>query len=625
MPDGGHQVVRRWRWAVGGVLALVVLGPALAPGSLFLLDAVFVADLPVPSGVWGLGPELPRRLPLGVAVSWISSALSGGVAGRVLVFLAVAGAFAGAARLARGAPWYAQLTAGLIYAASPLMLTRVGAGQWTAFVPFAVLPWVLPSLLQPGRRPARTFLAAAALGATGSVGGTLALLAVLVGLVAERARGWRLVGLVGLLGLAQLPWVVPALVVSGSDLDPASAAAFATKAPGLIGVASLFAGGGFWRTSSQVGGPAGLASALLGAGLLALAGLGTSALPREWRGRALALAGLGTALALASALPGVSEQYRDVTGSVVGGLFRESQRFLVLTLAWLAPAAAYGAVRLAHRPGWLPAPVTLALPGVAALVLAGPGLWGVGGRLRPLELPPEWERARTAVQQTPGTTLALPYHRYLDLPFGHRPRVLNPLPDHLGGDVISSSDPEIGRLRREAVDPREPQLLLVLSQARQGEPVAADLARLGVRWVVLLHTADWRAYQSMISEPGLRVAVSGPTLELFEVRAWPGALVDDQGVQRTPDPVVEPLQALEPSPSASWARPWQAGWMRGSEPASPGPSGLVHLPAGAGPLWFWPSLVVLVADAATLAAVVVAWRLRTRGGSSGDVAGDRAP
>jgi hypothetical protein len=157
----------------------------------------------------------------------------------------------------------------------------------------------------------------------------------------------------------------------------------------------------------------------------------------------------------------------------------------------------------------------------------------------------------------------------------------------------------------------------VLAQARQGEPVAADLARLGVRWVVLLHTADWRTYRSAITEPGFRAAVRGPTLDLFEVRAWPGGLVDEEGAQLTPDPMVEPLQALEPSPSATWARPWQAGWMRGSEPASPGPSGLVHLPAGAGPLWFWPSLVVLAADAVTLAAVVLAWRSLARGRAPG--------
>src|SRR4051794_41217060 len=51
-------------WLAGVVLALLVLGPALAPGSLLNLDLVFTPTIPVPRGVWALGPELSRRVPL---------------------------------------------------------------------------------------------------------------------------------------------------------------------------------------------------------------------------------------------------------------------------------------------------------------------------------------------------------------------------------------------------------------------------------------------------------------------------------------------------------------------------------------------------------------------------------
>ena len=58
-------------------MAVVVLGPALKPGSLLNLDLVFTPRMPVPRGIWGLGPELSRRIPLGVLVAcgllWLAS------------------------------------------------------------------------------------------------------------------------------------------------------------------------------------------------------------------------------------------------------------------------------------------------------------------------------------------------------------------------------------------------------------------------------------------------------------------------------------------------------------------------------------------------------------------------
>lgn len=610
-------------------MALATLGSALRPGSLFLLDASFTPNLPIPSGVWGLGPELPRRLPLGLVLSGASH-LIGSLAGPLLLALTITVAFAGASRLARKTPWYGQLVAGLVYAASPWLLTRVGAGQWNTAAPYALLPWVLPTLVQPGRHPRRTFLAAAALGATGSVGGIFAVMAVGIGLVAERPSPIRVLRLGFLVTLAQLPWVVTGLVVAGTGstapLDPAGSDAFASQVPGLGGVASLFAGHGFWRTASQVGGPADLASAVIGSSFLALAVLGASALPTAWRWRALALAGIGVALTLASVIPGVAELSQELTRSPIGAPWREGQRFLAFTLAWLAPSIAHGSVRLAARPGRPPMAAVLALPAVAAVVLAAPGLFGAGGRLVPVEVPAEWTAAGAAVRAEPGPVLALPYHRYLDLPFGTRPRVLNPLPDYLGGDVLSSSDPEIGPPRRERLDPREPELAAVLRRARRGEAVADDLAGLGIRWVVVLHSADWRAYRSLLAEPGVRPVVGGPSLELVAVEAWRAPVITDAGETLHPRAIVDPLQRLDPSPEATWGRPWQAGWMRGLVAASPGENGLVRLPAGAGLVWFWPTLAVLGAHAITVAAL--AWAVRPliarhrREGSGSDAGGN---
>src|SRR5437868_12126462 len=86
-------------WLSGIAIAGLVLGPALAPGSLLNLDLVFTPTIPVPRGVWALGPELSRRVPLGAALAWAPTLIGGPLAGKLLLGGALAIAFAGVWRL----------------------------------------------------------------------------------------------------------------------------------------------------------------------------------------------------------------------------------------------------------------------------------------------------------------------------------------------------------------------------------------------------------------------------------------------------------------------------------------------------------------------------------------------
>src|SRR3954451_5593136 len=117
-------------WLAGVVLALLVLGPALAPGSLLNLDLVFTPTIPVPRGVWALGPELSRRVPLGVGLAWASTLIGGPLAGKLLLGGALTIAFVGAWRLLTSASVPARLCAAVRYAGSPFVLTRVAVGHW---------------------------------------------------------------------------------------------------------------------------------------------------------------------------------------------------------------------------------------------------------------------------------------------------------------------------------------------------------------------------------------------------------------------------------------------------------------------------------------------------------------
>jgi hypothetical protein len=251
------------------------------------------------------------------------------------------------------------------------------------------------------------------------------------------------------------------------------------------------------------------------------------------------------------------------------------------------------------------------LPLIAALWLASSALWGIDSRLRPVELPPEWAQARQIVNDNPGTVAALPWHQYFNLEVDGVRRVLNPLPLYLGGDVLISSDPELSEDdRRERVDPRELSMDAVVADAQDGKPVSDELARLGVRWVVLLHEVDWLSYEGVSHDPGLVQRVHAPALDLYEVAGWHGLVVDEQGAPVASQPLVEPVVRVDASGPAVYDRPAATGWMRGWQAAGATPEGLVALPAGSGLVWYWPSVLVLITTVSTYGAVmVVTWRV----------------
>jgi len=311
----------------------------------------------------------------------------------------------------------------------------------------------------------------------------------------------------------------------------------------------------------------------------------------------------------------------------VGAPFRETQRLLPLYLLWMAPAAALGARRLgeqwaAHASRWSAgaARIVPAVPLALGLVLLGPGLWGAGGQLRPVSYPTEWAQARAAVRAAPGSVVALPWHQYFTFNVADNRLVLNTVPLYFGGDVIISSDPKVGSASdgsaatQERGDRREAAVAALLDDAKvkgpvddpcgirgakvePGRPISDDLARLGVRYVVMMKDVDWLCYLPALSfDPGLESVVSGPNLELYRVKAWAGDVVADDGRAVAADAVVSPWWQVDPSGSARMAVPGGSGWLRGLTPVGVSADGILDLPAGSGPVWYWPSLVTLLAD-----------------------------
>jgi len=615
-----------WAWVVGVVAALLVVGPGLGPGAWLNVDLVVTDVTPVPRGVWGLGPELPRRVPFALPFAWVSALVPGTLPWKLAAVAALASCTAGTWRLVTRwapdtSPW-ARAGAGLIAGVGPFATTRLGAGHLGLTFALALLPWALPALLRPVDRPARTILWGLALGVTGPFGGTVALPALACGLLGTRAwrrptRGPALWAALGTL-VAQGPWLVPTIVVAAQGTDIASAGDFPTDLSGPGGPLRLLAGHGFWRTPSQIGGAQGWEVAVAGLVLAGLAVAGWRRLPAEVRPAHAMVALVGLVGAAASAVPGLDGVIADLVDTPMGAAVREGQRLLALWVVVAAPAAAVGAEALARRVGPGLRPVVGALPLVLAVVGVGPALWGVGGALDPVDLPPAWSEVRRVVRDDPGTVLVLPWQSYPTLAVtGGRPAA-QPLSIYLGGDVLASSDPGFGDGRRERSDDREGRADAVVDRLVAGDDVADELADLGVRWVVEVPLEGRRIDPSASPSPGLRPVVVTTDISLHAVPGWAPARRVADGAPVEVDRPVAPILRTDPD-AVRVAAPGGGGWRRAGE-ASTSADGLLELPAGGGTAWYPGAVAVLVADvtAVVLAGLCIRRLRATRRGGGSD-------
>ncbi len=598
----------KWEFLCGAAGSVLTLGPLFRGGALLGLDIAVLPTMKIPAAVWGLGPELPRRGLWLVPASWLGQLIGGPRAVALLLAMALTFGFVGAARLSAGAPKICRLGSGTLYAFSPFVVTRIGVGHESLVIAMGILPFALDALLHPGEDLGRTFRWSAAMAVAGTFGGLLACIALAVGLLVSGGRRLRAAA-VGLAG--QGLWLVPLLIVAGQTESghPADSSAFATNAGGVFGLPRLLAGDGFWARAEQVGLRNGLIAALFGLALLGLAVVGHRQLPDRWRRPLGVLALTSFVLVAASEVPGLESALRWLTGWGPFTVLRESQRLLPLTLVWLAPAVALGAARLARNAsptaarGWLVAPLAL------GLVLAGPGLWGAGGRLVRTDVPPEWAAARSLVDREPGTVLALPWHQHVSLDVAGGRRVLNPLAELLPGDVLASTDLELGA-STEPIDDRQAAVSRLLATDR---PPSDTAAALGARWIAVLPGVDRALDGSLAADPGLELAVDGPALRLYRVRSWTGAVVDSAGQAVGFDSVAAPLARISPSTAAVWHRSGSWGWLRGWSPATETGQGELALPAGRGWVWYWPAVVTLGTYLLIAAGCVISYAVRKPG------------
>jgi hypothetical protein len=112
--------------------------------------------------------------------------------------------------------------------------------------------------------------------------------------------------------------------------------------------------------------------------------------------------------------------------------------------------------------------------------------------------------------------LALPWHLYLDFPWTQGRTVVNPMASYFTRPVISGDNIEAGDIETESSDPRSDYLEYLISVGPDTTHLGRLLAPLGIRYILLAKTDDWRNYGFLFTQSDIRVVHDWSDLTLFE-------------------------------------------------------------------------------------------------------------
>ena len=486
-------------WALA--LALLVLGPALAPGFLLVRDMVWVPDLALGSDALGLGSALPRAVPSDAVVAVVDEVVPGMLLQKLVLVLALAAGGVGAARLVDRRDGQSGDSTGLavrlvavtVYGWNALVAERLLMGAWPILVGYAALPWLLDSARRwrlEGRLPP-ALLVLVPIGCLSASAGLATAVAVLAG-SAGRGRTARAALLVA---AGNAPWVVAGLLHAASATsDAAAAEVFALRGEGSVpGPLAALTLGGIWNTSVQ---PDSRTAILGWVALLALGGLAATGWRSWWRRTsardrstllACWLVGWGLAMLtwLAPGLVGWASEH--VPGA---GVIRDGARALVLCAPLVAVLVSEGAHVLIRRAPAAPA-ARLSLAGAAVLLPIAllPDLaYGVARQLEPASYPAGYADARQRLEGRRGDVLVLPLSSYRAPAWNDDRPVLDPLGRYVTGRQVASDVLVVDDVALSGEDPRVAEaadaLALPTPRAR-----SAALGAIGIGAVVTDPTA----------------------------------------------------------------------------------------------------------------------------------------
>lgn len=180
----------------------------------------------------------------------------------------------------------------------------------------------------------------------------------------------------------------------------------------------------------------------------------------------------------------------------------------------------------------------------------------------------------------PGQVLFLPWHLYLAFPFTDGRVIANPAPTSFRRSVISGDNVEAVGTDTTSTSPRSAYLERLFAQGPRTHDFGSLIASLGVKYVVLAKTADWRSYSWVSAQLHLQLVMDSPSLEVWRNTAYAGVgQSSGERAIRQISPVAYAVGAGPPG-WVSLDAPYQQGWELDGQSAHRSPQGTILFRVG---------------------------------------------
>ncbi|MCL4414505.1 MAG: hypothetical protein M1522_07145 [Actinobacteria bacterium] len=504
-------------WAAALLAAALVVAPLSAPGWLLLLDWVPGPHIPLlPPALYGLHGGLALGLPTGLTIGLLAHLIGPALNWLVLAAVFPVAMLSVARLVGRSLP--ERMGAALLYGVNPFVLQRLFAGQPVILLAYGILPLVVRSLVSaPDATGVRRFAPVAWMALLIAIAPQFAWISgvVLVAVVAwrrfrPRVLAWAAVVL-GILGVSCVYLLVPTLGHAPAVVLPrVMLSDFATLAiPGkglYLTTAGLY---GFWRPGA-LGAPyvtGGWPFVLLAILLVAAGGAYSSLRDPSRRPLAVVVLSSGAAgylLALGAQGP-TGALFRFAYLHVpLFALMREAEIFAALVALAYAVCFGWGIgylVGLARARRGKVAAVALAF--VLPLGYTPTIFWGLDGTVAPSHIPRSWALA----------------DRIMGSGVAGAPAAGGPAAGGPGGGgpgkEIAGDNVQLPHLTTQSTSPRGAFLDFLVAEDHATHHLGALLAPLGVRYVALAKTVDWRSYGWLSHQVDLTRILDTRSLELW--------------------------------------------------------------------------------------------------------------
>ena len=505
-------------------LSLLLMGPGLKPGFLFLLDMPWPPSIQLSDYTAnGLQPHLPITVLIWliqlVTPNWLVQKL-------LLITIFTAGGFGMHKLFSRFTTKTANFAylAGLLFVLNPFVAERLLAGQWLVLAGYAFAPYILLLIERVVTKPSNAswlrFMVAYAILPIVSVHWWYMLSPILAAILIVRFKPGlsffkkHIIGSLQSLGLflalnsvwMYSLWARQDKTVQGSDFE-----AFITQGDPTYGVAlNVVALYGFWSDRFSLPKHFFDGWLILSLILVAVSIVGIYSISKAQKSKQLIMRVLAVAVFPALFLAigygtGITQPTTEFFANYLPGFkgMRDTAKFIGIIGLFYALFVPMGLQLIATKLK-LPNKNTLFIASALVIIAMQGMFWGHRGQILANNYPSGWYSVNTLLEDAkePKKALILPWQGYITANFANDHFIANP------ARLFFSIDTEQGSSAGNRLLEREQSALDMLiaayprdDQALQDEWLNNLSADHGISHVVLLKTGNWQFYNDLLDQP----------------------------------------------------------------------------------------------------------------------------